>query len=316
MVEIRGSMVALVTPFCGDVAQTVDDEKLAQLVQFHEAQGTSGIVLCGTTGEAPTLSHAEQDQVIRVGTAAAKGMKVKIIAGTGSNSTREAVRLTATAAEAGVEACLVVTPYYNKPTPRGVLAHFRELDKIGIPLIVYNIPSRTGINLEPQVLFEIAEACPNVIGVKASNGDLDQITATAQLFRANEHPFSILSGDDSLTLPILAVGGVGVISVAANVMPRVMRSLVSTFCEDKDLLAAAHLMQTIHGFCRSLLTSGANPEPVKAVMNQLGMAVGGCRLPLVELARDQTNRLMAMAREMVQELDKQNIDLDEKLRGL
>ena len=289
--KLKGSIAALVTPFVDDKEQSVNREKLAELVQLHAVSNTAGIVPCGTTGESPTLLDEEWETVVSTVIEVARHTNLKVIPGTGSNSTREALRLTERAAELGADACLVVTPYYNRPSPEGVLAHFQELDKVGIPLILYNIPSRTGINLGVDLIMELCDKCPSISGLKASNGDLDQITeviykSSSRLGRS----FSVFSGDDSLTLPILSVGGVGVFSVAANIMPRVMNELVASFMRT-DLNQSRSIIHAIHGFCRALLQSGSNPAPIKTVMNHAGMKVGSCRKPLVDLSNDKTASL-------------------------
>ena len=170
---LKGSVVALITPFVDDTEQSVNREKLAELVKLHADSKTAAIVPCGTTGESPTLLKDEWDAVVSTVIEVARNTNLKVIPGTGSNSTREALRLTERAAELGAHACLVVTPYYNRPSPEGVLAHFQELDKVGIPLILYNIPSRTGIDLGTDLIMELCEKCPSIAGLKASNGDLD-----------------------------------------------------------------------------------------------------------------------------------------------
>jgi 4-hydroxy-tetrahydrodipicolinate synthase len=212
----------------------------------------------------------------------------------------------------GADACLVVTPYYNKPSPEGILAHFQELDKVGIPLILYNIPSRTGIDLSADLIMELCETCPTIVGLKASNGDLDQITEVIYRSAQLDRPFSVFSGDDSLTLPILAVGGVGVISVAANIMPRVMAELIANFSR-AELEQARIIMQTIHGFCRALLKAGSNPAPIKTVMNHVGMKVGSCRKPLVDLTKDKAAMLFHEMELMQTRLAAHHIPYDEIL---
>jgi 4-hydroxy-tetrahydrodipicolinate synthase len=207
----------------------------------------------------------------------------------------------------------VVTPYYNRPSSEGVLAHFQALDKVGIPLILYNIPSRTGLELGVDLIMELCEKCPSIAGLKASNGDLDQITeviykSSSRLGRS----FSVFSGDDSLTLPILSVGGVGVFSVVANIMPRVMDELVASFIRS-DLNQSRIIMHAIHGFCRALLQSGSNPAPIKAVMNHAGMKVGPCRKPLVDLSNDKATALFYELQMMITRLSAHDIAYDELL---
>ncbi len=315
MKTVQGSIVALVTPFQQKNIQQVDFDLIEKLVAFHADHGTAAIVPCGTTGESPTLSPEEHAEVIRRVVQAAKGTSLKIIAGTGSNSTREAIHLTSEAKKAGADACLIVVPYYNKPTPEGLLAHFKALDEIDIPLILYNIPGRTGINVIPEDIIHIARNCKNLIGLKASNGDLDQIAETVVLSKTLDKPFSVLSGDDSLTLPILSVGGQGVISVVANLMPRTMSQLVSSF-HNQDIRKAQQLHMAIHKFCKSLLTLGANPMGVKAMLNRAGFAVGACRLPLINLADDKTDALIKVVKSMRHELKAADFAYDEILDKL
>ncbi|MGF1478714.1 MAG: 4-hydroxy-tetrahydrodipicolinate synthase [Cyanophyceae cyanobacterium] len=309
MQTITGSLVALVTPFNDDLEQTVNFDKLEELIHYHADSGTSAVVVCGTTGESPTLSHQEHEQVVSKATQVAKARGVKIIAGTGSNSTKEAVRFTAHAAEMGVDACLVVTPYYNKPTPAGLMAHFRELDRIGVPLIAYNIPGRTGINIAPHTFIELVHACENIVGLKASNGNLDEITETAYLLRSLPRTCAIYSGDDSLTLPILAVGGVGVISVIANVLPKTMSQLVQEY-QSQHTESARTIAQNLHLFCRSLLKVGANPSPIKAVMNMAGMQVGSVRKPLVDISPEQAALLATQSKKMAEDFANSNLDYE------
>lgn len=309
---LKGSVAALITPFVDDTEQSVNREKLVELVKLHADSKTAAIVPCGTTGESPTLLKEEWEAVISTVIEAARDTTLKVIPGTGSNSTREALRLTERAAEFGADACLVVTPYYNRPSPEGVLAHFQELDKVGIPLILYNIPSRTGIDLGADLIMELCEKCPSIAGLKASNGDLDQITEVIYRSSQLDRPFSVFSGDDSLTLPILSVGGVGVISVAANIMPKVMDELVASFMSS-DLNQSRTIMHAIHGFCRALLKSGSNPAPIKSIMNRAGMNVGSCRKPLVDLSKDKAATLVHELQMMLTKLSEHHIPYDEVL---
>jgi 4-hydroxy-tetrahydrodipicolinate synthase len=243
---------------------------------------------------------------------AARHTHLKIIPGTGSNSTREAVRRTEQAAKLGADACLIVTPYYNRPSPEGILAHYQELDKVGLPIILYDIPSRTGVELGVDLIMELCERCPSIAGLKASNGNLDQITEV--IYRSSKlgRPFSVFSGDDTLTLPILAVGGVGVISVAANVMPNLMNELVASFGY-REIKQSRFIMQAIHGFCSSLLKSGSNPAPIKAVMNHLGLNVGGCRKPLTDVSKEKMEALLYELQSMTAQLTTPHIPIDEIL---
>ena len=209
--EFQGCFVAIVTPFREG---RVDEEALRKLIQFCLEKEVDGIVPCGTTGESPTLSFTEHKRVIEVTIEEAKG-KVPVIAGTGSNNTSEAEELTKYAKEAGADAALVITPYYNKPTPKGMEAHFNKIETIGLPVIIYNVPSRTGVNIPPATVAKLSKL-KNIVGIKEASGNMDQVSSIISL---SEPGFSVLSGDDSLTLPILSLGGSGVISVVANIIP-------------------------------------------------------------------------------------------------
>lgn len=324
----RGSIVAIVTPFTskgqcatkcccsGNSADDcVDTKVLRNLVKLHKDSNTTAIVPCGTTGEAPTLSAEDFEAIISTVTDEVKGSCVKVIAGTGSNSTKKAVEMTARAKELGVDACLIVTPYYNKPSPEGLIAHFRELNNIGIPLILYNVPGRTCSNVEPRTIIQIAESCENVVGVKAANGDLEQITQTIVMAKSLGRPLAVLSGDDALTLPIMSVGGTGVISVAANIIPKVMSNLVSSF-QVGDWQTSQTIMQAIHQFCVSLLKLGPNPTPIKGLMNRVGLEVGTCRLPLTDLSSEVLESLVRIAREMRNTLRAADLECDTTLDNL
>jgi 4-hydroxy-tetrahydrodipicolinate synthase len=309
---LKGSIVALITPFIDDKEQTVNLDKLVELVELHAESKTAGIVPCGTTGESPTLDEEEWELVVSTVIESVRHTNLKVIPGTGSNSTKKALRLTERAAELGADACLVVTPYYNRPSPEGVLAHFQELDKVGIPLILYDIPSRTGIELGVDLIMELCETCTSIAGLKASNANLDQITEVIDKTSRLGRSFSVFSGDDSLTLPIMSVGGVGVISVAANIMPRLMDTLV-TYVMHSDLHQSRTLMHDIHGFCRALLKSGSNPAPIKAVMNRAGMNVGSCRKPLVDLTDHRAAALFYELQAMKDRLSEHQIHYDKSL---
>ncbi len=209
----RGSIVAIVTPF---KEGKVDEKKLRELVDYQIKNNTSGIVPCGTTGESATLSFEEHERVIEVTIEQARKRAV-VIAGTGSNSTEEAVMLTKHAAKAGADASLQVSPYYNRPTQKGLYEHFKAVaDSVKIPIILYNIAGRTGVNIEPETIAKLACNCKNIVAVKEASGNLDQMSRIKSLCPSN---FQLISGDDSLTLPVLSIGGIGVISVAANIVP-------------------------------------------------------------------------------------------------
>lgn len=305
----------MVTPFKDDDTQSVDYDRIHQLVKFHAENGTSAVLPCGTTGESPTLAISEHNKVIEETVKAAKEYGIKVIPGTGSNSTREALIMTEHAKKLDVDAVLVVAPYYNKPTPDGLLEHFKALDSLDVPMILYNIPGRTGINVEPSTIQLMGEACKNLAGLKASNGDLDQITETAILARKFNPNFSILSGDDSLTLPIMSVGGLGVISVAANIVPQLTRDLVSLYL-DGQAERAKLLNHHLFSFSRALLKFGANPAVIKSFMNAAGMPVGGCRLPLKLISSDKVAQIKAIANDMKNGLAEDGFDVNNLLPGL
>lgn len=312
MQMLKGCAVALVTPFHDDDEQSVNREKIAELISFHANSGTAAIIPCGTTGESPTLLDNEWEIVVSTAIMAARNTPLKVIAGTGSNNTREAIHRTECAAKMGADACLVVTPYYNRPSPEGILAHYRELDKVGAPIILYDIPSRTGIELGVDLIKALCEECPSIIGLKASNGNLDYITEVIYSSSELDRPFSVFSGDDSLTLPILAVGGVGVMSVAANLIPGVMNELVASF-DRGDIQRSQSIAHAIHGFCRALLKSGSNPAPIKSIMKHAGFNVGGCRMPLVNIAEEKEVALLREFQTMMANLSSLQIPIDKTL---
>ncbi len=268
-----GVSVALVTPFRDG---ELDTDALRAQVEFQVAAGTACLCPAGTTGESPTLSHEEHERLISEVVQAAAG-RVKVMAGTGSNSTREALRLTRWAAKAGADAALMVTPYYNKPTQEGFYQHFRAVaEEVEIPICLYNIPGRTGKNMEPETIARLAEL-PNITMVKEATGSLDQ---ASQVLAISD--LTILSGDDSLTLPLLSIGGEGVISVVANIVPREMIELVSAFQAGRAADAQrAHLR--LFPLCRDMLGLATNPIPIKAAMKLLGRDTGELRLPMTPL---------------------------------
>jgi 4-hydroxy-tetrahydrodipicolinate synthase len=265
-----GCTVALVTPFRDG---EVDYQALKELVDWHIAQGTHVLSPVGTTGESPTLSHEEHERVIAVVVERAAG-RVKVLPGTGSNATSEAIRLTRFAAKAGADGALVVAPYYNKPTQEGLFAHFAKIAEcIDLPLVLYNVPGRTGRNVEPETVERLAK-CGPVVAVKEASGSLDQVS---ELLARTD--LTILSGDDSLTLPILAVGGEGVVSVVANLVPRDVIALWNSY-RNGDLAEARRLHLKLFPLCRDLLGIASNPIPVKAALALLGRGNGELRLPL------------------------------------
>jgi len=282
----QGSIVALVTPFRGG---KVDEAKLRELVEFHVAQGTDGIVPCGTTGESPTLSHEEHRRVVEVVIEAARG-RLPIIAGTGSNSTAEAIDLTTHAKKAGAAAALVVNPYYNKPTQEGLYRHFRAVaEAADIPVLVYNIAGRTAINVETDTLARLVRDCPGIVGVKEASGSLDQMT---QVILACGPEFSVLSGDDNLTLPLMAVGGRGVISVIANFVPRETVEMTHAALAG-DWKLARELHHRLYPLSRAAFIE-TNPIPVKEAMAMLGMIEAEFRLPMCRMSDANRQKLQGV----------------------
>jgi 4-hydroxy-tetrahydrodipicolinate synthase len=271
--QFAGVTVALVTPFRGG---EVDFEGLRRLVDWHIEQGTDGLAPVGTTGESPTLDHDEHERVIATVVERAAG-RLKVMPGTGSNSTREAIRLTRFAQRAGADGALLVGPYYNKPTQEGYYRHFAAVvEAVDLPLVLYNIPGRTGSNILPETIARLAEL-PGIVGVKEATGSLDQASQIAALCE-----LTILSGDDSLTLPLLSIGGRGVISVVGNIVPRDMKALVSAF-EAGRVREAQEWHRRLFPLCRDMLGVATNPIPIKAALKLLGRDTGELRLPLCPL---------------------------------
>jgi len=279
----KGSIVAIVTPFKNG---KVDEATLRKLVVFHIDNGTSGIVPCGTTGESATLDYDEHDRVIEVCIEAAQG-KIPVIAGTGSNSTAEAITMTKHAAKAGADASLQVSPYYNKPTQRGLYEHFKAIsESVDMPIILYNIASRTGVNILPETIAKLARDCKNIVGVKEASGDLEQMACIKNLCPSD---FQLISGDDSLTLPLMAIGGIGVISVVANIAPKDVAGMVDEFLKGNIERA-----QKLHYKLLPLIDAvflETNPIPVKAAMGLMGMCSTEMRLPLCPMSEDNLAKL-------------------------
>ena len=272
-IKLGGSCVAIVTPFRGG---EVDCDALGRLIDFQIDGGTQGLVPCGTTGESPTLSHDEHDRVIEFTVERAAG-RVPVIAGTGSNSTAEALRLTRHAKEAGADACLVVNPYYNKPTQHGMFDHVARLAEASLPIVLYNIPSRCGIELAAETIVRMYEEIDMVVGVKEATGKLDLASAIAAAC-----DITILSGDDSLTLPIGSVGGRGVISVLANILPAEVRALCDAIAAG-DLAAARAQHLRLFPLFKGMFVE-TNPIPIKAALSMAGLIANELRLPMTPLS--------------------------------
>jgi len=281
--EFAGLSVAMITPFRNG---QVDFEALQQQVEFQIAAGTTCLCPAGTTGESPTLSHPEHERVIAAVIEAAAG-RIKVMPGTGSNSTEEALHLTRWAAKSGADAVLIVAPYYNKPTQEGFYQHFKVLAQaVDIPICVYNIPGRTGKNIEPDTIARMAEL-PNITMVKEATGSMDQ---ASQIINATD--LTVLSGDDSLTLPLMAIGGRGVISVVGNIIPKDVIAMIQAF-ERGDMAEARQWHHKLFPICRDMLGLATNPIPIKIAMRMLDRDTGELRMPLTPLNPAEENKLRA-----------------------
>jgi 4-hydroxy-tetrahydrodipicolinate synthase len=279
-----GSMVALVTPFRDG---KVDWPSLEALVEFHITNGTNGIVPCGTTGESATLSHQEHDDVIKA-VIKAVNKRVPVIAGTGSNSTDEAVRLTREAEKSGADGALMISPYYNRPTQEGIYQHYKRVaESVGMPIIVYNIPGRTGSKIEPEILARLAEI-KNVAGVKEATGSVDQ---AIDIIRLCGDRLAVYSGEDSLTFSLMALGGKGVISTVANIAPREM-SQVTEACLKGNWEKGRDLQFKLVPLIRAVFLE-TNPIPVKTALALMGKGGGELRLPLTPMSESNLGKLKA-----------------------
>jgi 4-hydroxy-tetrahydrodipicolinate synthase len=279
----KGSIVAIVTPFHKG---RVDEKKLMDLIEFQIKNGTSGIVPCGTTGESATLNFEEHERVIQIAIEQVK-KRVPVIAGTGSNSTEEAIMLTRKAAESGADASLQVSPYYNRPTQKGLYEHFKAIaNSVDIPIILYNIASRTGVNIEPETITRLAKDCKNIVAVKEASGSLDQMSRIRQLCGDK---FQLISGDDSLTLPVLSIGGIGIISVVANIVPHDVAQMVAEF-QKGNIKKAQEMHFRLLPLTKSLFIE-TNPIPVKTAMGLLGMCEPDLRLPMCPMSPENLEKL-------------------------
>jgi 4-hydroxy-tetrahydrodipicolinate synthase len=289
----KGSMVALVTPFSAKNGNSrVDEKALKSLIEFHIKNGTSALVPCGTTGESATLSYDEHDKVIELTIEFAKG-RIPVIAGTGSNSTEEAIMLTKHAKKAGADASLQISPYYNRPTQKGLYLHFKAVaEAVDIPIILYNIASRTGVNIEPETFAKLAEDAKNIIGVKEASGSLEQMARIKALCPEN---FLLISGDDALTLPVLSIGGVGIISVVGNIIPRDVADMCAAF-EKGDINKAGELHYKMLPLVKAMFIE-TNPIPVKTAMGLMKMIDPRMRLPLCEMLPENREKLIKAMKE-------------------
>ena len=282
-----GSMTALVTPFRNG---EFDEQAYRDLIDWQISSGTDALIPCGTTGESATLSHEEHDRVVEVCIDAA-ARRVPVIAGAGSNSTAEALRLTRHAREAGADGALLITPYYNKPTQEGLYQHYRHIaENVEIPIVMYNVPSRTGVNLLPETVARLADLA-NIVGVKEATADMDQVSRIVQLCGDK---VAVISGDDFTVLPLLAVGGKGVISVVTNVAPADMATLVDAFF-DGNLEKAAEMHHRISPLAAAMFLE-TNPVPVKTALGMMGRIDPELRLPLVPISDGARVKLEASLR--------------------
>jgi len=278
----RGSFTALVTPFSRGAAGeggVLDRAAFEKQIEFQAKQGSNGIVPVGTTGESPTLSHEEHHEVIEIAVKSARGTGMKVVAGTGSNSTDEALDLTRFAKKAGADGALIVTPYYNKPTQEGMFRHFKTIAQaVDIPIILYNIPGRCGVTMSNAITARLARECKNIVGMKEATGSMD---SASELCGTIGGDFTVLSGDDSLTLPMMSVGASGVISVASNIIPKQIRQMVDAALAD-DYAAARQIHLRYFDLIKALFIEG-NPMGIKTAMAILGRDSGAMRLPLCDV---------------------------------
>jgi len=279
----KGSGVAIVTPFKNN---KIDYEKLGQLIDWHIAEGTDAIIICGTTGETSSMTTDEHKATIKFAVDRVN-RRIPVIAGTGSNNTNHAIEMSQYAEEVGSDGLLIVTPYYNKPTQRGLIEHYLTIaNKVNIPIIVYNVPGRTGLNLLPKTLAELSKH-PNISAVKEASGNLGQVADIARLCPKD---FYIYSGNDDIIVPLLSLGGAGVISVVANILPKDTHDMVAKYLEG-DIEEAKILQLKMKPLIDALFVE-SNPIPVKTAMNLMGLEVGELRLPLTTIADSSLNILI------------------------
>jgi len=280
--NLEGTFVALVTPFKNG---KINEEKIRELVRLQIENGTDGIVPCGTTGESPALSEEEKNRVIEIVIEEAKG-KALVIAGTGTNNTEKSVKATQQAKEMGADAALVITPYYNKPTQAGLIRHFEAVAEVNLPIMIYNVPGRTSVNILPSTIEKLSKL-DQIVAVKEASGDLNQVSEILTTCKDN---IKVFSGDDSLFAPILAIGGVGVVSVVANLVPQYLKSLYEAF-KSNEIVRMQQLHHQLFELCQAMFYE-TNPAPVKTAMNLMGMDVGELRPPLAPMAETNKEKLI------------------------
>ena len=284
MAIFTGAGVALITPMNDD--GSVNYEKLRELLEFHVANKTDAIIICGTTGEASTLSDEEHLECIRFACEVIN-KRIPVIAGTGSNCTQSAIELSKEAEKSGVDGLLLVTPYYNKATQNGLKAHYKAIAKeVNVPIILYNVPSRTGTRLAPQTVVDLCHEVPNIVGVKDATGDISEV---AELMSLAKGTVDVYSGNDDQIVPVLSLGGKGVISVLSNILPKETHDMVASYL-DGDVVKSCEMQLKYFDLVKALFCE-VNPIPVKKALNLMGMEVGGLRLPLTEMEDANAKRL-------------------------
>ena len=280
----QGSFVAIVTPFKDD--GSLDKQKYQELIEFQIKGGTNGLVPCGCTGEAATLTHEEQKQIIKIAVETVNG-RIPVIAGTGSNSTQEALELTRHAKEVGASGALIITPYYNKPTPEGQFLHYKKIaQEVDIPIMLYNVPSRTGISMLPETVARLSKI-DNIVAIKEASGSVDQVSKILSLC-----DICVLSGDDSMTLALMAVGARGVVSVANNIIPRQVAEIVNAYLNN-DLERAREIYYEVFPLFKAMFIE-TNPIPVKTAMKIIGRLNGKLRLPLCPMQPENEKKLKSV----------------------
>ncbi len=290
--DLKGTFTALITPFLKD---QLDEEGLIQNIRMQLKAKVAGIVFLGTTGETATLSEEEQDTVIKIAIKEAKG-KTLVIVGTGSNSTQKTIENTKKAEALGADIALIVTPYYNKPPQEGLYQHYKAIAaNVNIPVLVYNIQGRTGVNIKTSTLLKIA-ALPNIIGVKESSGSLEQVADVLQTVKKKYPSFNVLSGDDGMTLPMMALGATGVISVVSNLVPERIVALVNAALEGRFHESRKEFEKLFPLFTLAFIE--VNPIPIKQAMNLCGLAAGDCRLPLCKMKQENQEALAKVLSKM------------------
>lgn len=284
MAIFTGAGVALITPMNDD--GSVNYEKLRELLEFHVANKTDAIIICGTTGEASTLSDEEHLECIRFACEVIN-KRIPVIAGTGSNCTQSAIELSKEAEKSGVDGLLLVTPYYNKATQNGLKAHYKAIAKeVNVPIILYNVPSRTGTRLAPQIVVDLCHEVPNIVGVKDATGDISEV---AELMSLAKGTVDVYSGNDDQIVPVLSLGGKGVISVLSNILPKETHDMVASYLEG-DVAKSCEMQLKYFDLVKALFCE-VNPIPVKKALNLMGMEVGSLRLPLTEMEDANAKRL-------------------------